>query len=75
MLWEVEICPAVQEIDREAIRVINEAQALGALTVTHVRSARAFLLHEIARALCLVRSHASDHTSFAACVRWARVSA
>ena len=44
MLWEVEICPAVQEIDREAIRVINEAQALGALTVTHVRSARAFLL-------------------------------
>ncbi|MBC8113803.1 MAG: phosphoribosylformylglycinamidine synthase subunit PurS, partial [Candidatus Saccharimonas sp.] len=44
MLWEVEIRPAANEIDREAARVVNEAQALGASTVKQARSARAFLL-------------------------------
>ena len=44
MLWDVEIRPAANEIDRDAARVVNEAQALGASTVKQARSARAFLL-------------------------------
>ena len=44
MLWEVEISPAANEIDRDAARVVSEAQALGASTVTQARSARSFLL-------------------------------
>ncbi len=44
MLWEVEIRPAANEVDREAARVVNEAQALGASTVKSARSARSFLL-------------------------------
>ena len=48
MLWEVEISPAANEIDRDAARVVHEAQALGASTVTQARSARAFLLQATA---------------------------
>ena len=44
MLWEVEVSPAANEVDREAARVVNEAQALGASTVKTARSARSFLL-------------------------------
>ena len=44
MLWEVEVRPAANEVDREAARVVNEAQALGASTVKTARSARSFLL-------------------------------
>jgi phosphoribosylformylglycinamidine synthase subunit PurSL len=44
MLWEVEIRPAANEIDREGLRVVGEAHALGATGVTTVRSARSFLL-------------------------------
>ncbi len=44
MLWEVEVSPAANEVDREAARVVNEARALGASTVTTARSARSFLL-------------------------------
>ncbi|MEK6260343.1 MAG: phosphoribosylformylglycinamidine synthase subunit PurS, partial [Planctomycetota bacterium] len=44
MLWEVEIRPAANEIDRDAARVVTEAQALGASTVKQARSARSFLL-------------------------------
>ena len=48
MLWEVEIRPAANEIDRDAARVVTEAQALGASTVTQAQSARAFLLQATA---------------------------
>ena len=44
MLWEVEIRPAANEVDREAARIVSEAQALGASTVKRVQSARSFLL-------------------------------
>ena len=44
MLWEVEVSPAANEVDREAARVVNEAQALGASTVKTARSARSFIL-------------------------------
>ena len=44
MLWEVEIRPATNEIDREGLRVVNEAHALSATTIQQVRSARSFLL-------------------------------
>ena len=44
MLWEVEIRPSAQEIDREGLRVVHEAKALGATTIQRVQSARSFLL-------------------------------
>jgi phosphoribosylformylglycinamidine synthase len=44
MLWEVEIRPTSGEIDREGLRVVGEAHALGAAGVKTVRSARSFLL-------------------------------
>jgi phosphoribosylformylglycinamidine synthase len=44
MLWEVEIRPAVSEVDREGLRVAHEASALGVATIQNVRSARSFLL-------------------------------
>ena len=44
MLWEVEIRPSASEIDREGLRVVGEAHALGAAGVKSVRSARSFLL-------------------------------
>jgi len=44
MLWHIEIRPAAGQIDREGQRVARDAQAMGATTVTAVRSARAFLL-------------------------------
>ena len=44
MLWEVEIRPTANEIDREGLRVVGEAHALGAAGVKTVRSARSFLL-------------------------------
>jgi phosphoribosylformylglycinamidine synthase II len=44
MLWEVEIRPTAGEIDREGLRVVGEAHALGAARVKTVRSARSFLL-------------------------------
>lgn len=44
MLWEVEIRPAAGEIDRDGLRVVGEAQALGVATVKTVSSAKSFLL-------------------------------
>jgi phosphoribosylformylglycinamidine (FGAM) synthase PurS component len=44
MLWEVEIRPSANEVDREGLRVTHEAHALGATTIHQVRSARSFLL-------------------------------
>ncbi len=44
MLWEVEIGPADGQIDREAERVIRECRALGATSVSTIRTARSFLL-------------------------------
>ncbi len=44
MLWEVEIRPSANEIDREGVRVAQEALALGTATIQHVHSARSFLL-------------------------------
>lgn len=44
MLWEVEIRPAAGEIDRDGLRVVGEAHALGVATVKAVSSAKSFLL-------------------------------
>ena len=44
MLWEVEIRPAPQEVDREGARVLAESRALAADSIREVRSARSFLI-------------------------------
>ncbi len=44
MLWEVEIRPAANQIDREANRVLAECQALGSQSVTAIDSAHSFLI-------------------------------
>jgi phosphoribosylformylglycinamidine synthase II len=44
MLWEVEIHPVPSEIDREGNRVLADARALGAASVTSVRAAHSFLV-------------------------------
>ncbi|WP_397571097.1 phosphoribosylformylglycinamidine synthase subunit PurL [Schlesneria sp. T3-172] len=44
MLWEVEIRPSANEIDREGQRITQEARDLGATSIQNVRSARGFLL-------------------------------
>ncbi len=44
MLWEVEIRPAAGEIDRDGLRVVGEAHALGVASVKAVTSAKSFLL-------------------------------
>jgi len=44
MLWEVEIRPSADQIDREGMRIVHEAHDLRAFSVQHVRSARSFLL-------------------------------
>ena len=44
MLWEVEIRPAAKEIDREAQRVLAEAQALGTASIEDVAAARSYLI-------------------------------
>ncbi|MCH7990051.1 MAG: phosphoribosylformylglycinamidine synthase, partial [Planctomycetes bacterium] len=44
MLWEVEIQPTDNQIDREGARVLAESQALGANSIRSVRSARSFLI-------------------------------
>ena len=44
MLWEVEIRPRPQLIDREADRVLQECHLLGVSSITEIRSARSFLL-------------------------------
>ncbi len=44
MLWEVEVRPQPEEIDREGQRVLYESHALGAHSLQQVRSARSFLI-------------------------------
>ena len=44
MLWEVEIRPAENQVDREGARVLAEIHALGLQSVREVRSARSFLI-------------------------------
>ncbi len=44
MLWEIEIYPAAHLPDREAERVRSQCQALGAVSIREVRSARSFLI-------------------------------
>ena len=48
MLWEVEIRPSVNEIDREGLRITQEARDLGASSIQKVQSAKSFLLQGIA---------------------------
>ena len=48
MLWEVEIRPSVNEIDREGLRISQEARDLGASSIQKVQSAKSFLLQGIA---------------------------
>lgn len=44
MLWEVEIQPADNQVDREGSRVLAESKALGADSVQVVQTARSFLI-------------------------------
>ena len=44
MLWEVEIHPALGQVDREGARVLSEARALRLSSITNVRAARSFLI-------------------------------
>jgi phosphoribosylformylglycinamidine synthase len=44
MLWEVEIRPGPEEVDREGLRVEHEANSLGIRSIGRVRSARSYLL-------------------------------
>ena len=44
MLWEVEITPRTGEADREGERVLGEAKALGAASISTVQSARSYLI-------------------------------
>ena len=44
MLWEIEIHPATHLPDREAERVRNQCQVLGAASIREARSARSFLI-------------------------------
>lgn len=44
MLWEIEIAPAANQVDREAARVLSECHAFGLDSVKSIRSARCFLV-------------------------------
>ncbi len=44
MLWEVEIRPSSNQIDREGARVLSECRAFGIKSVKQVQSARSFLI-------------------------------
>jgi phosphoribosylformylglycinamidine synthase len=44
MLWEMEIHPALGQLDREGARVLSEARALRLGSISAVRAARAFLI-------------------------------
>lgn len=44
MLWEIEITPQTGETDREAERILSEAQSMGCLTMQPIRTARSFLI-------------------------------
>ena len=44
MLWEVEVVPAPQEIDREAASVLAQCRSLGLQSIRSVRTGRSFLL-------------------------------
>jgi len=43
-LWEVEIRPSKDQVDREAERVLHEASALPAASIAEIASARSFLI-------------------------------
>lgn len=44
MLWEIQIQPAAQEVDREGVRILKEAQSRGLTSITQVQAARGFLV-------------------------------
>jgi phosphoribosylformylglycinamidine synthase II len=44
MLWEIQIQPAAQEVDREGARILKEAQSRGLSSIQHVQAARGFLV-------------------------------
>jgi phosphoribosylformylglycinamidine synthase II len=44
MLWEVEIRPAKDQVDREAERVLHEVKTLPAVSIDEISSARSFLI-------------------------------
>lgn len=68
MLWEIEVIVNPDQVDREAGRVLKEAQGLGCDTIHTVRSSKLFLiqgelsekdLHSITR---LVTDHVVEHS-------------
>ena len=44
MLWEIEIRPAHDQVDREGERILHEARNLHADSITQIASARSFLI-------------------------------
>jgi phosphoribosylformylglycinamidine synthase len=44
MLWEIEIHPAADQVDREAARVADQCRALHLSSIREVRAARSFIL-------------------------------
>jgi phosphoribosylformylglycinamidine synthase II len=59
MLGEDEIRPTANELDREGLRVVQEARALGAASILSVHSAHSFLLQSISLTETDVRQAAS----------------
>jgi phosphoribosylformylglycinamidine synthase len=48
MLWEVEIRPKENQVDREAARILVESRALGVESLRSVQTARSFLIETVA---------------------------
>jgi phosphoribosylformylglycinamidine synthase len=44
MIWEVEIRPAIGEVDREGLRLVEDANAYQCTSITHISTARVYLL-------------------------------
>ncbi|MFN9196777.1 MAG: phosphoribosylformylglycinamidine synthase subunit PurS, partial [Planctomycetaceae bacterium] len=44
MLWEIEIQPRPEGLDREAQGVLSQCRALGLASIRKIRSARSFLV-------------------------------
>jgi len=68
MLWEIEIVHAPQETDREASRVLHDAESLGCRTVNTVHTARVFLVQgeidepQIRSIASLVTDHVAERS-------------
>ncbi|MEX2286641.1 MAG: phosphoribosylformylglycinamidine synthase subunit PurS, partial [Planctomycetaceae bacterium] len=55
MLWEIEIRPSANQVDREGLRVLHEGQSLGTNSIRTVQFARSFLIQGDADAAAVER--------------------